>query len=264
MSSTPGTTAGGVLSGRVAIVSGAAGLYGRHISSALANAGAHVVCAARGTTALDGLVADLIDRGGSAESLALDLASEESIENAVATVVGNHGRIDILVNNAVARSGSDPDHTTAEDWDATSIVNSRGLFLMTRAVGRPMREARRGSIVNIGSIYGVVGPDFGVYRGTDMTSPASYAFDKAGMVGLTRYAAAYYGPYGIRVNCISPGGLETEDHDPVFLDNYRARVPLRRLADDDDIKGPVVFLASDASQYVTGVNLPVDGGWTAI
>lgn len=252
------------LEGRVALVTGAAGLYGRHIAEALAVAGAHVVLAARGRGACEEVAAELRRAGLQASAVALDLADEASVTAAVAEVVDAHGRLDVLVNNAVARAGSDIDRTGAEEWDRTSAVNSRGLFLMTREVGRQMAAQRFGSIVNIGSIYGVVAPDFGIYGSTGMTSPAFYAYDKAGMVGFTRYAAAYYAPYGVRVNCLSPGGLQTPDHDPEFLENYRRRVPMGRLADADDIKGPVVFLASDLSRYVTGVNIPVDGGWTAI
>lgn len=252
------------LAGRVAIVSGAAGLYGRHISDALAVAGAHVVLAARDVAACQAVADALAERRLSAEAASLDLASEESIVALTAGVTERHGRIDVLVNNAVARAGLDIPRTTAGDWDTTSAVNSRGLFLITREVGEVMVAAGSGSIVNIGSMYGMVGPDFGIYGSTGMTSPAFYAYDKGGMIGFTRYAASFYGRQGIRVNCLSPGGLETEDHNPEFLANYRARVPLGRLADHDDIKGPVVFLASDASRYITGANIPVDGGWTAI
>lgn len=252
------------LGGRVAIVTGAAGLYGRHIAEALAVAGAHVVCASRDASACDDLAASLRSRGLSAQPAALDLSSEHSITSLAATVHEQHGRIDVLVNNAVARGGLDMPRTTADQWDATSAVNSRGLFLITREVGERMANAGSGSIVNIGSIYGMVGPDFTIYGETGMTSPAFYAYDKGGMIGFTRYAAAFFGPRGVRVNCLSPGGLQTDDHNPEFVANYSAKVPLRRMAGPDDIKGPVVFLASDGSAYVTGANLPVDGGWTAI
>lgn len=252
------------LAGRVAIITGAAGLYGRHIADALAVAGAHVVCASRDAASCEGLATALRNRGLSAEATSLDLTLEDSILSLVELVEEEHGRIDVLVNNAVARGGSDIPRTTADEWDATSAVNSRGLFLMTREVGARMVKAGAGSVINIGSIYGMVAPDFGIYGATGMTSPAFYAYDKGGMIGFTRYAASFYGPHGVRVNCLSPGGLQTEDHNPEFLANYRARVPLGRLAQPDDIKGPVIFFASDASRYVTGTNLPVDGGWTAI
>lgn len=252
------------LEGRVALVTGAAGLYGRHIAQALAAAGATVVLAARNRDACESVAARLRTSGLQAESASLDLADESSVVELVESVLRRHRHLDVLVNNAVARSGSDIDRTSASDWEQTSAVNSRGLFLMTREAGRRMSEQGSGSIVNIGSIYGMVAPDFGIYGSTGMTSPAFYAYDKAGMVGFTRYAAAYFAPHGVRVNCLSPGGLQTPDQDPEFLENYRARVPMGRLADSDDIKGPVIFLASDLSRYVTGANIPVDGGWTAI
>jgi NAD(P)-dependent dehydrogenase (short-subunit alcohol dehydrogenase family) len=127
-----------------------------------------------------------------------------------------------------------------------------------------MCEQRSGSIVNIASIYGMVGPDFHIYQGTEMTSPVNYAFAKGGMINLTRYLASYLAPFGVRVNCLSPGGFYTNDMPPQFLERYLNRTPLRRMAEADDIKGPAVFLASDASRYVTGQNLAIDGGWTAI
>jgi len=251
------------LDGKVAVVTGGAGLYGRHICAALAEAGAHVVVTSRDEVACTDAADELRGRGFSASSHRLDQADECSIVELRDAVVAGCGRIDILVNGSVHRQGSDPDRTSAADWAATSQVNSTGLFLLTKAVGEQMVAQRSGSIINIGSIYGVVGPTFDIYAGTEMTSPAFYAFDKGGMVNLTRYLACFYGPHGIRVNCVSPGGLRTPDQPEPFLRNYRAATPLRRLAGPDDIKGPIVFLASDAAGYVTGVNLMVDGGWTA-
>jgi NAD(P)-dependent dehydrogenase (short-subunit alcohol dehydrogenase family) len=251
------------LDGKVAIVTGGAGLYGQHICAALAEAGAHVVITSRDTDACAERAAALRRAGYAASSHPLDQADEESIVRLRDAVVATHGRIDILVNNSVHRQGSDPDHTTAQDWAATSQVNSLGLFLITRTVGQQMVAQRSGSIINIGSIYGVVGPTFSIYGDTGMTTPAFYAFDKGGMVNLTRYFACYYGPHGVRVNCISPGGLHGPGQAESFRRAYRASTPLRRLAGPDDIKGPIAFLASDAAGYVTGVNLMVDGGWTA-
>jgi NAD(P)-dependent dehydrogenase (short-subunit alcohol dehydrogenase family) len=251
------------LDGQVAVVTGAAGLYGQHIAGALAGAGAHVALAARGVEACAEVADQLRARGLSASAHHVDLGSEQSIKDLRAEVVASCGRIDVLVNNAVARGGGDMRHTSAEDWARTSAVNSLGLFLVTRECGEQMIAQRSGSIVNIASIYGMVGPDFAIYGSTGMTNPAFYAFDKGGMVNFTRYLAAFYAPYGIRANCLSPGGLATPDQPAEFVAAYESRVPLGRLAGPGDIKGPVVFLASSASAYVTGVNLPVDGGWTA-
>ncbi len=252
------------LSGQVAVVTGGAGLYGRHIVAALAELGAHVVVAARDVEACGALASELIEQGWAASARPLDLADESSIAAFWTGVLDDHGAVDVLVNNAVARDGGTIDVTTAEQWRATSTVNSLGLFLMCKHASVPMVARGRGVIVNVASIYGMVGADFGIYEGTDLSSPAFYAYDKGGMITLTRHLASWLGRHGVRVNCVSPGGLSDDDQPAAFVANYERRVPLHRLAGPEDIKGAVAFLASDASQYVTGVNLPVDGGWTAI
>jgi NAD(P)-dependent dehydrogenase (short-subunit alcohol dehydrogenase family) len=251
------------LAGQVAIVSGGAGLYGRHIAHALAGAGAHVVVAARDLAACERTAQQLRELGLAADALPLDLTSEESIVALRDEVVSRHGHIDILVNNAVARAGRTVRDTSAAEWAATSAVNSLGTFLITRECGEQMVAQGSGVFINVASIYGMVGPDFSIYGETGMTNPAFYAYDKGGMINFTRYLAMAYATHGIRANCISPGGLGTPDQPAEFVARYRSAVPLGRLAGAEDIKGPVVFLASAASAYVTGVNLPVDGGWTA-
>ena len=251
------------LDGAVAVVTGGAGLYGRHIVTALAEAGASVAVASRNLDATQAFARELSGQGLSVTPHRLDIADEDSVVAFRQEIVAMFGRIDVLVNNAVARAGSDPTHTSAAEWDATSRVNSRGTFLMTKECGAQMIEQGAGVMINISSIYGMVGPEFAIYGATGMTTPAFYAYDKGGMVNFTRYAACFYAPHGIRVNCISPGGLADGTQPAEFVRNYESRVPLGRLAGDEDIKGAVVFLASPASGYVTGVNLPVDGGWTA-
>ena len=206
---------------------------------------------------------DLRSQGFSATGHRLDLASEASVQEFCDEVIDQRSRVDILVNNSVLRQGGDITTTTVQDWRSTSTVNSLGLFLLTRSIGGQMIQQGSGSIVNISSIYGVVGPDFSIYEGTDMTMPAFYAFDKGGMIVFTRYLACRLARHGIRVNCISPGGLRDPSQPLAFVRAYESRVPLGRLAGPEDIKGAVAFLASDASSYVTGTNLLVDGGWTA-
>lgn len=250
------------LTGKVAIVTGGTGLYGTPFVAALAEAGAHVVVTSRSAAKAEKAAAGLREQGWSAIGEALDLADESSVNALHAAVTDAHGRIDVLVNNAVHRIGGGLSDTTADDWDATSAVNSRGLFLLTKAVAATMTAQGSGSVINIGSIYGLVGPDFPIYEGTGVSSPLFYAYDKAGMIGFTRYLASALGRSGVRVNCLCPGGLYS-GQEQAFVDAYSARVPLGRMATESDVTGALVFLASDASAYVTGVELPVDGGWTA-
>lgn len=250
------------LTGRIAVVTGGAGLYGTQLSTALAEAGAAVVIAARDQDRAGDLSTTLCARGLRARALPLDLADEASIVALRDRVVVELGGIDILVNNAVHRQGGTIEATSRADWEATARVNATGLFLMCKHVGARMVQQRHGVIINIGSIHGVVGPDFSVYEGADFVSPAFYAYDKGGMINFTRYLANYYAPHGIRVNCLSPGGF-LSGQDNALVRNYCQRTPLGRMAGPNDLKGAVVFLASDASAYVTGANLLVDGGWTA-
>lgn len=251
------------LDGRIALVTGGAGIYGVHISRALAEAGAHVVIASRNLEQCQKAAGELTGEGLKVSAAVLDLGSSGSIQALCDEIVSEFGRLDILFNNAVARAGGEPSTVTEEDWVSAMKVNSTGFFMSCKIFGEQMIKQRSGVIVNISSIYGVVGPNFNIYEGTDITSPANYAFAKGGMINFTRYAASYYGRFGVRVNCISPGGFQT-DQPEIFIANYSKQTPLKRMATDDDIKGAAVFLASDASAYITGHNLMVDGGWTAI
>jgi NAD(P)-dependent dehydrogenase (short-subunit alcohol dehydrogenase family) len=248
------------LEGRVAIVTGGAGLYGVPISRALAEAGATVIIASRDVDACRAAAAALAGEGLSAVGMSLDQGDESSIRGFVDLVVAEHGRIDILVNNAVTRQGmADLDQLTREGWEAAQRVNATGLVLITQAVVARMLAQGSGNIINIGSIQGAVGPHFPVYGSTGMTSPVNYTYDK--------WVANRYGRDGIRCNCISPGGYGPGVAERIgeneFTANYRRLTPLGRFCGEDDIKGPVVFLASDASAYVTGHQLLVDGGWTS-
>lgn len=255
------------LSGKTAIVTGGYGLYGHSISEALAEAGAQVVIAARNEAKSQAVATKLQARGLLATALPLDLADESSICRLVSEVVARFGRLDILVNNAVLRTApQDLDQVTVPEWQKQQAVNSTGLAVICREAVQVMRRQQSGNIINIASIQGAVGPHFPVYGETGMTSPAYYTYEKWGMVGLTKWMANRYGSEGIRVNCISPGGYIGEnatDDSNEFVRNYKKLTPLGRFADEEDIKGPVVFLASDAAKYVTGHNLLLDGGWTS-
>ncbi len=237
--------------------------YGIHITRALAEVGAHVVVASRNLEQCEKVAGEMRGEGLKVSSAHLDLGSGDSIGALSEKIVAEFGRLDILFNNAVARAGGDPSTVTEEQWVTAMEINSTGFFMACKIFGEQMIRQRSGVIVNISSIYGVVAPNFNIYAGTDMTSPANYAFAKGGMINFTRYAASYYGRFGIRVNSISPGGFQT-DQPEIFIRNYSKQTLLGRMATDDDIKGASVFLASDASAYITGQNLMVDGGWTAI
>ena len=254
---------------KIAIVTGGSGLYGAHISEALGQAGALVIVASRNVRKCEEQAEALIQQGCRSVAMALDLGDEASIEAFTSNVTARFGRIDILVNNSVSREGlADIEQTTAEGWLKAQQVNGLGVMLLSKAVVKTMREQRDGSIINIASIQGILGPHFPVYGDSGMTSGIEYTYAKWGMVGMTKWLANYYGKYNVRVNCISPGGYNPVGSDmeimsEQFLRNYQERTPLGRMADEDDIKGAIVYLASRASKYVTGHNLVIDGGWSS-
>lgn len=250
------------LDNRTAIVTGGGGLFGRQIVEALAEAGATTIVTSRDVDTLKPHCDAWAKRGLTVHAESLDQGDESSILALRDRVIAQHGRLDVLVNNAVLR----PMNDWASDADAfnkSMAVNATGLFSMTKAFGDHMAEQNGGSIINIGSIQGMVGPDYSLYEGLGWGSPPDYFFHKGGMINFTRYVAARLGPKGVRCNTLSPGGF-FNDQDPRFVERYSRRTTLGRMADDTDLKGAVVFLASDASAYVTGINLPVDGGYTAI
>lgn len=255
------------IDGKIAIVTGGAGLFGKPISGALAEAGAQVIIASRDKEKCEAYATALVAKGLKAEGMSFDLSDEKSIERFVEDVCKKYGAIDILVNNAVSRDGmKDLEQLSKADIESSQIINTTGLMLLTKSVVKIMREQKAGNIINVSSIQGVVGPNFPVYGKTGMTSPVNYTYDKWGMVGFTKWLANYYGRFNIRANCISPGGygpgIVVDAGRNEFIENYKRLTPLGRFAEDDDIKGPVIFLASEASSYITGHNLLVDGGWT--
>jgi NAD(P)-dependent dehydrogenase (short-subunit alcohol dehydrogenase family) len=250
------------LKGKVALITGGAGKYGRQIVAAVAEAGAETYIASRNLNALETEAAKLREQGCNVHALQMDQSDEASILNVRDTILEKSGKIDILINNAVSRPMKDGYGSDAETFAESMKVNATGLFMITRAVGDVLEDG--GSIVNIGSMQGMIGPDPTIYEGTDMSGWApDYFFHKGGMINFTRFIASYYGAKGIRCNCISPGGFWTEATPERFVQQYSRRTFLGRMAGETDLKGIVVFLASDASLYITGTNIPVDGGYTA-
>jgi NAD(P)-dependent dehydrogenase (short-subunit alcohol dehydrogenase family) len=251
------------LEGKVAVVTGGAGKYGRQILAALAEAGATTYVASRNLKALEAVAAEHRTLGQDVTALQYDQGDEKSILALRDEILKRSGQVDVLVNNSVARVMKSYDDTAAA-FEGSMHVNATGLFLITRALGDVMAERGKGSIINIGSIYGMVGTDPTNYTGTTMGSwVPDYYFHKGGMINFTRFLGSYYGPKGIRCNCVSPGGFWEETMPEVFVRNYSSHTFMGRLANTSDLMGIIVLLASDASSYITGVNVPVDGGYTA-
>jgi NAD(P)-dependent dehydrogenase (short-subunit alcohol dehydrogenase family) len=249
------------LHGKVAVVTGGAGLYGRQIVEALAEAGARTFMASRNQEKLRAQAELFRAQGLDVTPLSLDQAREESVRELLDTVVQAAGGVDVLVNNAVLRPMKAWDSPLA-DFATSMEANLTGMFAMTRAFGDHMAARGGGSIINIGSIQGHVGPDFTLYEGIGWTIPPDYFVHKGGVMQLTRFAASQLGPHGVRVNTVIPGGF-FNNQDPRFVVRYNAHTFLGRMANESDLKGVIVFLASEASAYVTGAGLAVDGGYLA-
>lgn len=267
------------VTGQVAIVTGGAGLLGMQHAAAIAGAGGHVVIADLSREAVNTSASE-ITRTYQVEALGVqaDVTAKPQVDAMVAAVLQKFGRVDILINNAAltVKGGSARADYFApfEDypldlWEQALQVNLTGVFLCCQAVGKVMVAQRSGVILNIASDVGNVSPDHRIYEGVKHTdtgmpfnTPVAYATTKAGLINLTRYLATYWAPEGIRVNCLSPGGVYA-GQDPQFLKNIAERIPLGRMARVDEYRGAVLFLVSAASSYMTGANLIVDGGRTA-
>lgn len=253
------------LSGKVIIQFGGTGLLGRALVQALASAGATLVVASRNRKQLESLAAQEAAAGRTVLIEETDIGSEASLATLRDRVRERHGRIDGIVFNAVSR----PMRAMSDElsiWRASMEVNATGFFATCRTFGDAMaRQPGGGSIVNIASIYGMVGSNPSLYEGTTMTAAPDYFFHKGGMVNLTRYLASHYGPSKVRVNVVSPGGIFNPDAPQAaeFITRYNRITMLGRMCEAHEVGGAVIFLLSDASTYITGANLPVDGGHTA-
>lgn len=262
------------LENKVAIVTGACGLLGREHCKALAEAGSHVVVADLDEKKCKAFAAEL---GPNHLGLGVDVTSTESLKAAKKRVLENYSTIDILVNNAaindmfenptLAAEQSKFENYPIELWEKSLQVNITGVFLPSQVLGSVMAEKKNGSIINIASTYGVVAPDQEIYvdeKGTrKFYKSAAYPVTKGAVISFTRFLASYWGDKNVRVNSLSPGGVEN-NQDEYFKTNYSNKTLLKRMASPTDYKGAIVFLASEASSYMTGANLIVDGGWTAV
>ena len=242
------------LTDKIIVITGGSGLIGRSIVREVKNLNAIAINA------------DLHNDDSDNHHYHLDITSDESISALIHKVVAKFGRIDGWVNSAYPRTrdwGTGMADLSFESWRKNVDWHMNSYFVSSKMVLDIMMNQERGSLVNISSIYGMVGPDFTVYDGTQMTMPVAYSAIKAGIINMDRYLASYYGKYNVRVNTISPGGIFDNQPQP-FLDNYNKKVPLKRMGKPEDISPAIAFLLSDQASYITGHNLVVDGGWTAI
>lgn len=247
------------LKDKIVLITGGEGKYGRCITEGLAEADATVITASPFLEDGEKVAADFRTRGLDVQAMFVDQADHESVFKLKKQITEKSERLDVFVNNAVARPMKTYD-SPLKDWQESMRVNATGMFDITREMAELMAIGGGGAIVNICSMMGMFGPDLSNYEGTDMgIPPADYFFHKGGMFTLTRYLARVLADKNIRVNSISPGGLFANQPER-FLENYTKKVPVGRMANNEDIKGVVVFLASQASAYINGENILMDGG----
>lgn len=273
MSETPKISKLFSLKGRIAVVTGALGLIGKNHCKALTEAGASVVVCDLDEIKCKEFASTLTEKS---LGFGVDITDKESVLNLKDEVIQTFGKVDILVNNAALNDSFENPQAAAEQsmfenysldmWQKSLDVNVTGMFLCSQVIGTMMAERGTGSIINIASTYGITAPDQSIYKNDKgeqtFYKSVSYPVAKGAVIMFTKFLAAYWGKKGIRVNTLSPGGVENNQED-FFLRNYSAKTPLGRMAQPTDYKGALVFLASDASNYMTGANLVVDGGWTA-
>ena len=260
------------LAGKIAIVTGANGLIGKHHCFALSEAGAIVIATDTKLDKIEEYICDLPTKG---DSYQLDVTDNNSINCFLHYVISKYNKIDILVNNAAINDMFENPKSVLEEskyenyplklWQHSLDVNLTGVFLMCQVFGKQMAQQGHGNIINIASTYGIVAPNQDLYvdeNGKQLFyKPPAYSVTKAGIIALTKFLAAYWGKNGVRVNSLSPGGVENNQTE-VFVTKYSERTALKRMAFPTDYKGAIIFMASDASNYMTGENLVVDGGFT--
>lgn len=243
------------LEDKVIIVTGGSGLIGQHILSHLRENGAIVINAEIN-----------VPTDWKAGNYQCDVTSLDAVHNLISDVVDRFDRIDGLVNNAYPRTedwGVKFEDIPFESWQKNVDMQMNSLFFICQRVLTQMKKQQSGSIVNIASIYGVVGNDFTIYEGYGGTSPAAYSAIKGGVINFSRYLASYFGKDNVRVNCVSPGGIKDQQN-PSFIERYEYKSPLKRMGRAEEIAPAITFLLSEEASFITGHNLMVDGGWTSI
>jgi NAD(P)-dependent dehydrogenase (short-subunit alcohol dehydrogenase family) len=254
------------LSGKVAVVTGGVGLLGKEFVMGLAGAGALTVIADANKVSAGRICEDFKKHGFDVIYQYLNITKEKSISRLIESIDNRYGHIDIWVNNAYPKTsdwGKKFQDIEPASWKKNIDMHLFGYFMCCKNIAEYMKKQKSGSIINLSSIYGFLGPDFYIYKDTAMTMPAAYSVIKGGIINFTRYLASYYGKYKIRINCISPGGVYCKQP-RVFVKRYIQNTPLGRMAYKEDIVGAVIYLASDSARYVTGHNLVVDGGLSII
>jgi len=253
------------LTGKKAVVAGGAGLIGKEIVKALAQAGSSVVVADIEEAKAKRLIAELERADLDVLHAHFDITDMENLQEHITGLIGLLEYIDIWVNCAYPRTpdwGKRVEDVSLESWRKNVDMHLNSYAMASKYVAE-MMKARGGTIINFGSIYGVLGGDFTLYEGTEMTLPMAYSAIKGGIINLSRYLASYFGGYNVRVNSICPGGV-FDNQPPVFVKNYSKKVPLKRMAQPEEVASVVLFLASDAASYVTGSTIMVDGGWSVV
>ena len=256
------------LKNKIALITGGESLYGKQASIALCEAGAKLYIACPFLDKAEEVATEIRANGGKVQAIYYDQGSEESINTVVNEVMKNEGRIDILVNAARVPGGAGGWEQDEAGHQLSTRINSLGFLLITRLVGNIMIKQHSGVIVNFASMMGSIGVEPRNYNGFPEMREGGfghdYFFNKSGILAFTRQAASYFGKYGVRVNSLAPGGIQSYRTPADFVVNYSNHTILDRMANDDDVKGVIVFLASDASSYLTGINIAMDGGYTAI
>ncbi len=253
---------------KVVVITGASGMLGTQYAYGLSECGAHVILAD-----IDIFKSKITEKqikkkfSTKPMSIKLDLTNKESILSMTDSILKKYSKIDVLINNAAYQGNSKIrssgfENLELETWNQAIDVNLTGVFLCCQSIGKQMVKQKFGNIINISSTYGLVGPDQRIYGKSGQNSAIFYAATKSAILNLTRYLATYWEGTGIRVNTFSPGGVEN-NQDPNFIKKYSEKTPLGRMAKKNEYVGSIIFLASDASSYMTGSNLIVDGGWTA-
>jgi NAD(P)-dependent dehydrogenase (short-subunit alcohol dehydrogenase family) len=256
------------LSEKVVFLTGAAGLLGTQYATALSSAGANVVLADINYTKCKKIENELKKKyNASPFSIKMDISNKKSIDNAITKVMKKFSKIDVLVNNAVfpetQKERSIPfEKFPLELWNKIFAVNVTGVFLCNQKIGSIMVKQKKGSIINISSMYGIVAADQRIYGDSGLNSTAAYAVTKSSLFNFTRYLASYWRNTGVRINTLTLGGVEN-NQDPKFIQKYSEKTMIGRMAKKNEFTGALIFLASDASSYMTGSNMVVDGGWTA-